>query len=78
MAIIPVEKEDAGAARDLYGTLEKQMGRVLNFFGVMAHKPQVLNAFVPFYQAVWAEGELPAKLKELAYLRTSILNGCEY
>jgi alkylhydroperoxidase family enzyme len=78
MAIVPVKKESADAAKELYEALEKKMGKVLNFFGVMAHKPEVLKTFVPFYQAVWAEGDLPVKLKELAYLRTSILNGCEY
>jgi Carboxymuconolactone decarboxylase family len=30
------------------------------------------------YGVVWAEGALAAKLKELAYLRVSILNGCGY
>lgn len=77
MKITLVEKENAGAAKE---TLEKmeQRGRVLNFFKAMAHKPDILNNFLGFYKAVWAKGELPAKTKEIAYLRTSILNGCEY
>ena len=34
--------------------------------------------FTQMYDAVWADSKLTPKLKELAYLRTSILNGCEY
>jgi len=30
------------------------------------------------FNAVMADGTLPLKLKELAYLRTSIINGCAY
>ncbi|MBI5442932.1 MAG: carboxymuconolactone decarboxylase family protein [Deltaproteobacteria bacterium] len=78
MGVSAVEKKDAGSAAELYESMEKKMGKVLNFFRVMAHKPDVLTKFLPFYQEVWARGEVPNKLKELAYLRTSILNGCEY
>lgn len=78
MKISLIEKENAGAASEIYDKLTQKQGRVLNFFKVLAHKPDVLKGFIPFYSAVTAKGELPDKLKELAYLRTSILNGCEY
>jgi alkylhydroperoxidase family enzyme len=42
------------------------------------NKPELLRAFNQLYGVVWAEGALSAKLKELAYLRVSILNGCGY
>jgi len=58
--------------------LEKQRGKVINFFKVLAYKPEILKTFLEFYQEVWREGKLPAVTKELAYLRTSILNGCAY
>ncbi len=79
MKIQPLEKNQAGeAARPVYEKLEQKMGRVLNFFKVMAHKPNALGPFLEFYSQVWAEGALSPRIKELAYLRTSIMNGCEY
>ncbi len=79
MKIEPLEKNKvAESARPIYDALEKKMGRVINFFKVMAHKPNVLGPFLEFYTQVWAPGALSPKLKELAYLRTSIMNGCEY
>jgi len=45
---------------------------------VLAYKPEILKSFMEFYEQVWREGKLPAATKELAYLRTSILNGCAY
>ena len=66
------------AVRPIYEGLEKKSGRVLNMFKVMAHKPNVLEPFLEFYKQVWAPGALEPKIKELAYLRTSIMNGCLY
>jgi alkylhydroperoxidase family enzyme len=48
------------------------------FFGVMAHRPAVLKNLVPLYGSIMNEGAVEPKLKELAYLKTSIVNGCEY
>ena len=45
---------------------------------MMAHKPNIFGPFVDFYSQVWAAGALSTKIKELAYLRTSLMNGCEY
>ncbi len=79
MKIAPLEQsQTAEPARPVYEQLEKKMGRVLNFFKVMAHKANVLGPFVEFYNQVWAPGALSPKIKELAYLRTSLMNGCEY
>ncbi len=79
MKIEPLERSQAAeSARATYDNLEKKMGRVINFFKVMAHKPNVLGPFLEFYSQVWAAGALSPKIKELAYLRTSLMNGCEY
>ena len=79
MKIAPLEKNEAAEpARPVYDALEKKMGRVINFFKVMAHKPNVLGPFLEFYTQVWAPGALSPKIKELAYLRTSLMNECEY
>jgi len=79
MKIEPLEKEHAAeAVRPIYEGLEKKSGRVINMFKVMAHKPNVLGPFLDFYKQVWAPGALDPKIKELAYLCTSLMNGCTY
>ena len=79
MSITPLEKQQvSGSAVAVYEGLEKQRGKVINFFKMLAYKPEILKTFLEFYQEVWREGKLPAVTKELAYLRTSILNGCAY
>ncbi len=79
MKIEPLEKEHAAeAVRPIYEGMEKKTGRVINMYKVMAHKPNVLAPFIEFYKQVWAPGALDPKIKELAYLRTSIMNGCMY
>ncbi len=79
MKIQPLERDAvAESARQVYETLEKKMGRVINFFKMMAHKPNVFGPFLEFYTQVWAPGALSPKIKEFAYLRTSLMNGCEY
>ena len=79
MEIRPVEKEQAGpVVRRIYESLEQRSGSVSNFFKMLGHKPDVLRAYNQLSSAVWADGALDGKLKELAYLRVSIANGCEY
>jgi uncharacterized peroxidase-related enzyme len=75
----PLTKEQASP--EVQGTYEKlasRGGKVPNIFAAMAHRPEVLNAFLPLYKAVVNEGTVEAKYKELAYLRASMVNGCEY
>ena len=79
MRITPVEKDRATeTVRRVYEGLEQKVGRVTNFYKVLANWPEVLAGFTQMYDAVWAESKLSPSLKELAYLRSSILNGCEY
>jgi len=79
MRIEPIEKEQTeGVLRRIYEALEQQSGSVSNLSKMLAHKPAVLRAYNQLSAAIWEEGALPNRLKELAYLRVSILNGCEY
>lgn len=80
MAVVdPVSGEKADAdLKDIFGSLTKKFGRMPNFFGVMAHRPAVLKTFLPLYGSVLNEGTVDSKYKELAYLKTALLNGCEY
>jgi alkylhydroperoxidase family enzyme len=79
MRIQPIEKDQTSdVVRRIYDSLEQRSGRVSPFFKMLAHKPDVLRAFLQLEGAVWADGALSPKLKDLAYLRVSIRNGCEY
>jgi len=64
--------------RRLYEGLEHAGRSVGNFHKVLANAPDVLRAYLQLSGAVMVEGALPLRLKELAYLRVSILNGCAY
>lgn len=77
--IHPVSKDKASLEiHGIYDTLGQKFGKMPNLFGLMAHRPNVLKTFLPFYNAVLAEGTVEPKLKELAYLKASMINGCEY
>ncbi len=80
MAVVnPIPKEKAAQeVRAVYDTLGQAFGRMPNIFAVMAHRPAALNTLLPLYKAVVAEGTVEPRYKELAYLKTSMLNGCEY
>ncbi len=80
MAVVnPLPKEKAAPeVRDIYESMQKNLGKVPNFFASMAHRPNVLKHFVPFYSAVVGEGAVEPRYKELAYLKTALVNGCEY
>jgi uncharacterized peroxidase-related enzyme len=77
--ISPISKEEAAA--EVQPILEKMtqgFGKVPAFFGTMARVPAAFANFVPFYSAVIEHGTVERKYKELAYLKASLINGCEY
>lgn len=75
----PVPKEKAAPEiHGIYDALTKKTGKMPNFFGTMAHRPSVLKNFLPLYGAIIEEGTVEPRYKELAYLKTSAVNGCEY
>lgn len=79
MSLDPVEKSQAATeVADIFDKMESKFGKMPNFFALMAHRPNVLKNFLPFYAAIINEGTVEAKYKELAYLKTSLINGCEY
>jgi uncharacterized peroxidase-related enzyme len=72
------EEQVSPELQDTFEKLAARAGKVPNIFAVMAHRPAVLNTFLPLYKAVISDGTVGAKYKELAYLRASMVNGCEY
>jgi|SRR5579862_99638 len=77
--IHPLTKEKAAPElQEIYAKLTGANGFMPNFFGVMAHAPGVLQAFLPLYGSIMNKGTLEPRYKELAYLKTALVNGCEY
>lgn len=79
MARIPYLERDQVPAelQTVYDTTQKAIGRVPNFHKVLAHSPKVLTGYLALGGA-FREMKLDAKLRELAYLKTSQLNRCHY
>ena len=77
--VTPLAKEKAAfEVQSIYDALSKKYGRMPNLFGLMSHRPDVLGKFLPFYSAVMEAGRVEPRYKELAYLKTALINGCEY
>lgn len=77
--ITPLPKESAPKdAQPVYDDLRQKFGKMPNIFAAMAHRPNALKSLLGLYGAIMGEGSVEPKLKELAYLKTSIVNGCEY
>ncbi len=75
--IAPLSNADAShETREVFDKLQARMGVVLNVWRTLAHAPDVLEATLSLNRAI--HKDLPAKLRELAYLKTSLLNGCAY
>jgi alkylhydroperoxidase family enzyme len=77
MALVPYLERDEVPTDHPYDTAQKVVGRVLNFHKAVGHSPRALEGFVTLSVAM-KEMKLDRKLRELAYLRTAQLNGCQY
>jgi uncharacterized peroxidase-related enzyme len=77
--ISPISKENAAPeVQPILDKLTHGFGKVPAFFGTMARVPEAFANFLPFYTAVIEHGTVERKYKELAYLKASLINGCEY
>ena len=70
------DAEAPDASKGLFQQIQSQFGMVPNIFRTMGHAPEVLRATLAFEQGITRD--LAPKLRELAYLKTSQLNGCHY
>lgn len=77
--VAPVSRDHAAAeVQPIFDRLTQAFGQVPAFFATMARSPEALQHFMPLYGAVINKGSVEAKYKELAYLKTAQINGCEY
>jgi alkylhydroperoxidase family enzyme len=79
MRIHPIANEEASAEVKRSFEALAAARNLSPFQRMLAHKPAILRSYNQLSSALWAEdSKLSPKLKELAYLRASILNSCEY
>jgi alkylhydroperoxidase family enzyme len=64
------------AARKIFQSIQTKFRMVPNIFRTMGHATAVLEATLGLDQAI--HHDLEPKLRELAYLKTSQLNACDY
>ena len=77
--VTPISKEQAAPeVQPIFEKLTHVFGYMPAFYGSMARVPAALTNFMPLYSAVINKGSVEAKYKELAYLKTASINGCEY
>jgi uncharacterized peroxidase-related enzyme len=77
--IAPLSKEQAApVVQPIFDKLSHVFGHMPSFFATMARVPEALQHFMPLYGAIIDKGSVEAKYKELAYLKTAQINGCEY
>ena len=80
MAQLPyVEKESAAPDQEkILALVTQKSGKIANIWKLWAHSPLTLETFMPFYKTLMMKGALDSKLRELAYVKTSLINGCPY
>jgi alkylhydroperoxidase family enzyme len=75
------DEEATGAVKDLFDASTKVLGRTANLLRILAHSPYLARWFLPLVAAVRqpkAGAVTPARLRNLAVLKTSTINGCRY
>lgn len=63
---------------EIYDHYMRTRGNIPNMFRTMAHRPEIFQTMIAHFRAILETGTVPLKLKELAIVRTSQINGCEY
>ena len=61
----------------ILGQLTQKSGKIANIWKLWSHSPHTLEAFMAFYKTLM-KGTLDPKLRELAYMKSSLINNCAY
>ena len=75
------DAEATGPVKELFAASNQLLGRTANLLRILAHSPYVARWFLPLVAAVRqpdAGAVSPARLRNLAVLKTSTVNGCRY
>lgn len=74
-------EEAEGEIARTFGILGGFQRRHVNSVLATAHSPFLLRIFYPLVQTLMREGlgtVLPSRIKEIAVIKTSQINGCDY
>lgn len=76
----PLAMEEIADLADIFDPVMKRMGFIPVSQLVMAHKPELVRAFVGLTTAVWGEteGSIPRSLKGMIAVTSSLAAGCMY
>ncbi|MBI3939258.1 MAG: carboxymuconolactone decarboxylase family protein [Acidobacteria bacterium] len=69
--------QEPAEASEIFDSMQSKLGRVPNIYRIMGHAPQILRLVVDFSKALMRT-KLDAQLRELAYIKTSLVNDCNY
>lgn len=75
------DEEATGPVRELFEASDRMLGRTANLLRILAHSPYLARWFLPLVAAVRqpkAGAVSDARLRNLAVLKTSTINGCKY
>ena len=75
------DDEATGTAREIFDPSNQLLGRTANLLRILAHSPHLARWFLPFVAAVRqpnAGAVSDVRLRNLAVLKTSTINGCRY
>ena len=70
-------EEAADKVKAIFEGMEAKIGVVPNVFRTMAHNPEMLETFLALNSTL-PKTQLDGKLRELAYIKTSEVNACDY
>lgn len=75
------DEEATGVVKEIFDTSNQLLGRTANLMRILAHSPYLARWFLPLVAAVRqpsAGAVSDVRLRNLATLKTSTLNGCHY
>ena len=75
------DDEATGLAKEIFDSSNQLLGRTANLLRILAHSPYLARWFLPFVAAVRqpnAGAVSDVRLRNLATLKTSTVNGCHY
>ena len=77
--VAPLKREDLPEFERLFQAVENALGFVPNSYYTMGHRPEILATFSRLAATVLSpEGSVPAELKQLVALVSSVSSGCRY
>ena len=75
------DEEATGVVKQIFDTSNQLLGRTANLVRILVHSPYIARGFLPLVAAVRqpkAGAISDVRLRNLAVLKTSTINGCRY